>query len=128
VNKRVLPAIVVAVGLGLWAFSAWADRQEWLPDTRAAKHMSRARLKCFAITNTDASGEPHPGWVDPDGRLFMLSGTGSEADNAALDRCARANLGPGVPPVHWGTFLGISAVLFGLSSIPLMVSRRARRR
>jgi hypothetical protein len=122
VNKRVLPAIVVAVCLGLWAFNAWFERQDWLPDTRAAKLMYRARPKCFAITNTDASGKPHPAWVDPDGRLFTVSAPGSEADNAALDRCARANLGPGVPPVRWGTFLGIAAVLLGLASIPLMVS------
>jgi hypothetical protein len=124
VNKPVIPAIVVAVGLGLWAFDAWFDRQEWLPESRAAKHMNHARLKCDAITSTDASSKTHPGWVDPHGRLFIVSGPGREADNAALDRCARANLGPGVPPVHWRTFLVIAAVLFGLSSIPLMASRR----
>jgi hypothetical protein len=26
--------MVVAVGLGLWAFDAWFERQEWLPESQ----------------------------------------------------------------------------------------------
>ena len=57
----------------------------------------------------------------------MVSGAGSEADNAALDRCARANLGPGVPPVDWLTFFAVAALLLGISAVPLIVGppRRA---
>jgi hypothetical protein len=119
--------VVVAIALGLWGLNAWLDRQDWFPESRAAKLMSTARLRCDPIWTTVASGRA-PAWTDPAGNLYLVSGPSSEQDNAALNRCARANLGPGVPPVHWPKFVTIAALLLALSSIPLIAKpRRASR-
>ena len=116
--------VVVAIALGLWGLNAWLDRQDWLPDTRAAKLMSTARLRCDPIWTTVASARANA-WTDPAGNLYIASGPNREEDNAALNRCARANLGPGVPPVHWLKFVTIAALLLALSSIPLIAKPAA---
>ncbi len=102
-----------------------ADRQEWMEYSSAWKLMNHARLKCDSIWNTDASGVTHPAWVDPQGRVFLVSGTGTEADNAALNECARANLGSGMPPIDWLKFFAVAVVALGLAAIPLIMPRHA---
>jgi hypothetical protein len=126
VNKRFIPLIVVAVALALWSLNEVADRQEWMQGSRAATLMNHARLKCDSIWHTDASGVRHPAWIDPQGQVFLVSGTGTEADNAALNECARANLGPGVPPIDWLKFFAVAVVALGLAAIPLIVPARRR--
>ena len=86
--------------------------------------MSAARVKCDAVWTAVPTGRA-AAWTDPAGNVYVVSGSGSEADNAALNQCARANLGPGLPPVHWLTLLAIAALLLGLAAVPLIRNPRA---
>ena len=118
VNWRVVPVLVVAGGLLLWAFGAWFDRQEWIPDSEAAKIVDSGRLKCDQVGWA---------WVDPKGKVFPAKPNDLDALKAALEECARANMGPGVAPFNWSRFMIASVVGLAVASGPWLFSRLTRR-
>src|ERR1700750_131999 len=97
--------------------------REGCPGPQQQVRRAPTRRRCDAVWTAAPSGRA-AAWTDPAGKVYVVSGSGSEADNAALNQCARANLGPGLPPVHWLTFLAIAALLLGLGAVPLIRNPR----
>jgi hypothetical protein len=115
--------VLASAAIALWGFNSWFDRQDWIPESEAAHLMDHARLQCTQ-SMVPTSGNVYPGWVDRHGRNFYATGPGIGPLKTALEVCARANLGPGVAPFDWVRFSVISVAVVGLSTMPLVLSRR----
>ena len=117
-NWRFAPFIVVGA-LALWSCSEAVDRQEWVPNSSMWDAMNKARLTKCTDNVTYVT--------DRRGNIYEVDGTGSEAVNAALNECARANLGPDAPgPSHWKIIAVICGVVIAATWIIPWIQRRVR--
>jgi hypothetical protein len=119
--------ILASVAIALWGFNSWFERQDWIPESKAARLMGHARLQCTQSMVT-TYGDVYPGWVDRHGRNFYATGPGRGPLKAALEVCARANLGSGVAPFDWLRFFVIGLAVIGVSATPLLLSSQRESR